>query len=178
MFDGIKFGIYCGFGFLCFVKGIGGETLATLSMLVTITAPIFGGYLAKRFETQVRPDAPVGYGRAYLYSALLYFYGSCILALAGFVYFKWFDNGNFVNAYIAALNLPDVQQSIQQSGLDTSMQVTAQQGGFNTFEDLMRSLTPAEVAAGLFNSNIFIGLILAIPTALFARTRAKHINKD
>lgn len=174
MFDGLKFGIYCAFGFICFTKGIGGETLATLSMLVTITAPIFGGYLAHRFEAQVRPDAPVGYGRGYLYSALLYFYASCILAITAFVYFNWFDNGSFVNAYMAALNRPDVQESMRQAGLDTQMQITAQEGGFDTFEGLLRSLTPVAIAAGMFNSNIFMGLFLALPTALFARTRKKN----
>ncbi len=171
MVDGLKFGLYWCFGFICMVRGFGNESLTTLGMFVTICAPILGGYLAHRFEKQVRPDGAVKYGKAYLYSALLYFYASVILALVAFAYFNWFDNGLFASSYAMLYNSPEMQEVLKQSQMDETLDTLIEQGGFESLEQMIRSISPVEIAASLFNINIMLGLLMAVPTALFALTK-------
>lgn len=178
MVDGLKFGIYWCLGFLCTVKGLGGTTLATLGMLMTLSAPFLGIYLARRFENSVRSDAPVGFGKAYLYSALLYLYASAILSIVAFIYFNWLDHGAFINSYISVISAPDMQSALRQAGLEQMFSDTAHQSGFNSFEELLRSVRPFDISMSLFDFNVFMGLILSLPTALMAIMRLKNDGKD
>lgn len=177
MVDGLKFGLYWCLGFFCVVRGLGGTTLATLGMLIVFSAPFIGIFLARKFESQVRNDAPVGFGRAYLYSALTYLYASAILAIVSFAYFNWLDHGSFINNYIAVINSPDMQSAIRQAGLEQVFSDTAKQNGFSSFEELLRSIRPVDISASLFNLNTFAGLILSLPTALLAITHPRNFNK-
>ncbi|MBR1917640.1 MAG: DUF4199 domain-containing protein [Bacteroidaceae bacterium] len=177
MLDGLLFGIYWCFGFLCAVKGVGGGGLSTLGMMVIISAPFLGCYFARRFERQVRQDEPVGYGKAYLYSALLYLYASIILALAAYAYFHWLDGGNFVSSYIALQNAPEMQQALHESGMQDFFDNAVAQSGFSSLEEMLRSIGPADIAASLFNVNIFLGLLLSLPTALVGKTRSSDLNE-
>lgn len=178
MVDGLKFGIYCCLGFLCTVKGLGGTTLATLGILVTLSAPFLGIFLARRFESSVRSDAPVGFGKAFLYSVLLYLYASIILSIVAFVYFNWLDHGAFVNSYISVISAPDMQSALRQAGLEQMFSDTAHQSGFSNFEELLRSIRPIDIAMSLFNFNIIMGIILSLPTALVALLRFRDNGKD
>lgn len=177
MLDGLLFGIYWCFGFLCAVKGVGGGGLSTLGMMVIISAPFLGCYFARRFENQVRQDEPVSYGKAYLYSALLYLYASIILALAAYAYFHWLDGGNFVSSYIALQNAPEMQQALHESGMQDFFDNAVAQSGFSSLEEMLRSIGPADIAASLFNVNIFLGLLLSLPTALVGKTRSSDLNE-
>ena len=171
MMDGLMFGLYWCFGFLCTVKGVGNSALASLGVMVIITAPVLGCYLAHRFEKQVRDDEPVSYGKAYLYSVLLYLYAAIILSVAAFIYFRWIDDGSFVTAFMAAYNAPDMQPALQQSGMQDFFNMAVKQSGFSSLEEMLRSIGPADIAASLFNANFFLGLLLALITAIFGRTR-------
>lgn len=177
MVDGLKFGIYWCLGFLCTVKGLGGTTLATLGMLITLSAPFLGIFLARRFESRVRVDAPVGFGKAYLYSVLLYLYASAILAIVAFAYFNWVDHGAFINSYISVISSPDMQSALRQAGLDQMFSDTAHQGGFSSFEELLRSIRPIDIGMSLFNFNIIMGIILSLPTALITILRFPNNGK-
>lgn len=171
MMDGLMFGLYWCFGFLCTVKGMGNSALSSLGVMVIISAPILGCYLAHRFEKQVRDDEPVSYGKAYLYSVLLYLYAAIILSVAAFVYFRWIDSGSFVTDYMAIHNSPEMQQALQQSGMQDFFNIAVKQNGFSNLEEMLRSIGPADIAASLFNANFFLGLLLALITALFGKTR-------
>ena len=174
MLYGLKFGLYWCFGFFCAVKGIGGGTLSTLGMMVIISTPFMGCYLAHRFESQVRPDGPVSYGKAYLYSALLYFYAATILALIAYIYFRWFDGGRFVDSFMAVQNTPEMQEAMRVSGMQQYLDTIVAQSGFTDLGEMLRSITPAEIAASLFNMNIFLGLLLSLITALVGKTRSTN----
>lgn len=175
MLDGLWFGLYCCFGFLCVIKGMGSSTLGSLGTMVTLSVPVLGCFFARKFERQVRDDAPVGYGKAYLYSILLYFYASLILAIFAFVYFNWFDHGVFAQNYIVALNSPEVREVMEQGNFNLMLGSASSQSGLETVEELVRSVTPVDMAAGLFNMNILIGLLLALPTAAFGCTRKRKL---
>lgn len=177
MLYGLWLGLYCSFGFLCVVRGIMNSSLGMMGLLVTVTAPVFGAFLARKFEKQVRSDAPVSYGKGYLFSALMYLYSAAILAIVAFAYFSWFDDGMFASAYISALNSPEMQQVLKSSQLNQTLSETAKQAGFSDIEEMIRGIRPVDIAASMFNTNILLGLILSIFTGLFAKTPQYAINK-
>lgn len=170
MFDGLKFGLYWCFGFLCTVKGFGNDSLSALGTLAIISAPILGCYLARRFERQVRADGAVSFGKGYLYAAFLYLYAAIILTIFAYIYFNWIDGGEFVNSYLAQINSPEMQEALKASGMQEIFDNYIAQGGFKNIEQMLRSISPVDIAASLFNTNFLLGLILALPTALFAKS--------
>ncbi len=173
MFNGLFFGVYCCVGFLCAVKGLANSGMSTLGLLITITVPIMGFYFARKFERQVREDCPVSFGRSYLYSVMLYLYASILLAIFAFAYFQWFDNGAFAHSYASLLNAPEMQEALKQSGMNRSIDETLQQTGFSSVEEMLLSVRPFDVALGMLNMNIIAGVVLAVPTALFGKTRQR-----
>lgn len=170
-FDGLFFGVYFCVGFLCTIKGISSNALSMLGFLITITAPVLGCYFANRFEKQVRVDGLVKYNRAYLYCSLMYIYASILLALFTFIYFTWLDNGSFASSYISAYYSADVQQVVKEYNWDAVLKQEMQENGFKNIEELIESIKPIDIASGILNCNITIGLLLALPTAFFARSR-------
>lgn len=173
MFNGLFFGIYCSIGFFCAVKGMTNSTMSILGLMITITVPVMGFYFARKFERQVREDAPVSFGRSYLYSLMLYLYASIVLALFVFTYFHWFDKGAFADSYVTMFNSPEVQAALKQSGMDRSIDETLRQNGFNNVREMLSSISPFDISCGILNMNILTGVVLAVPTALFGRTRRR-----
>lgn len=176
-FDGLFFGVYFCVGFLCTIKGMNSNALSMLGFLITVTAPVLGCYFANRFEKQVRDDGLVRYSRAYLYCSLMYIYASILLAMFTFVYFTWLDNGSFASNYISAYYSAEVQEVVKQNNWDSVLKQAMQENGFKNIEELIESIKPLDIASGILNSNIIIGLLLALPTALFARSRRVGIIK-
>ena len=174
MFNGLFFGLYCSAGFLCTVKGLTSGALSTLGLLITLSVPVMGCYFARKFERQVREDAPVTFGRAYLYSVLLYFYAAIVMALVAFGYFQWFDNGAFAESYAAVLSAPEMQDAMKQSGMDNYISDTLSQSGFSSVKEMLMSILPIDVALGMLNMNILAGVVLALPTALFGKSRRQR----
>ena len=71
-----------------------------------------------------------------------------------------------------------MQQAMQQSGMRDFINNAVAQSGFNSLEEMLRSIGPTDIAASLFNVNIFLGLLLSLPTALIGKTRNSDINQD
>lgn len=178
LFDGLFFGIYCCVGLLGIVKGISSDTLSALGTMVTVSVPVLGCYFAHKFERQVRGDAPVSYRRAYVYSFLIYFYASLIMAVFAFVYFQWIDSGNFVQNYMTIYNSPEMQDALSETGMTQTIDAAVRQNGFESFEDALKSIGPFDIASSVLNVNFLAGLFLALPTALFGKTRSRNINFD
>lgn len=177
MADGLFFGIYCSIGFLCMIKGVANNTLAMLGLVVTLTVPVMGCYFARKFERQVRDDAPVSFGRAYLCSVLLYIYASVLLAACVFIYFQWFDKGAFVDSYVMAFNSPETQAALKQSGMDASFDEAMRQSGFRSVREMLSSISAFDMSSTMLNMNVMAGLLLALPTALFGKTRQRDVRQ-
>ena len=148
-----------------------------LGLVVTLTVPVMGCYFARKFERQVRDDAPVSFGRAYLYSVLLYIYASVLLAACVFIYFQWFDKGAFVDSYVMAFNSPETQAALKQSGMDASFDEAMRQSGFRSVREMLSSISAFDMSSTMLNMNVMAGLLLALPTALFGKTRQRDVRQ-
>ena len=89
---GTILGLYWCIGLACLVAGFHYPLLHLLLIAVFISTPFLGFALAKHFEHQVRRDSPVFYSRGYLFSILMYFFASIVLAIVAYIYFAYFDN--------------------------------------------------------------------------------------
>ena len=63
--------------------------------------------------------------------------------------------------------------ALKQSGMDRSIDETLRQNGFNNVREMLSSISPFDISCGILNMNILTGVVLAVPTALFGRTRRR-----
>lgn len=171
MVDGLKFSILWCIGFFCFFKGVGNNTLATIAICAITFTPIAGCILAHQFKKQVVENGPINFGKAYIYSILIYLFAAIIMSIFGFAYFNWIDNGSFAETEIQALHSAEAQAAMQGTDFMAQMDLAAQREGYKNFEDAIINFSPINLAASIFNMNFFISALLALPTALFAKTR-------
>ena len=173
---GGAFGIYWCVGLLCFVAGYQIPALHTLYALILFSAPVAGIVAARYFERQVRADAPVDFGRGYLFSFMMYLYATVILAGVAYIYFSMFDHGSFAEANIARLHSEEMRQLLNTPQLKAQLDETLAATGFSSIDDLLRSITPLMITANIIDINLILALLLSFPTALIARTRKNYIQ--
>ena len=73
------------------------------------------------------------------------------------------DNGALLQALANMIDTPLAKQTYQQMGMMDTLKMMKE-----VLKDLS-ALTAFDIAVSLFNQNIMLSLILALPTALFAR---------
>ncbi len=170
----LPYGFYWIFGMLCFVCSPN-QTLFSLAFyFVFASTPIIGYKLLCRFRDRVCGGA-ITFSRGYLFTLLVYFYAALILAAAVYVYFQFFDNGTFIDNYLQALDSPEVKQAFQQE----SMKQLVNGAGLKDLKsalEAMQSVSPVVYAANILDLNIFLGLLLSVPTALLAMRRNENIQ--
>lgn len=165
----VPYGIYWTAGMLCFVNSMDYTMLSLVFYFIFASAPVAGYMLLARFRDKVC-GGTITFGRGYLFSLLTYFYAALLLAAACFAYFQFFDHGAFIDGYLRMLDSPEVKQAFEQESM---RQLT----NGNGLQDLKKALSeiqsvpPAAFAANILDFNIFIGLLLSIPTSLLAARR-------
>lgn len=167
---GTIFGLYWCIGFACLVAGFRYPLLHFFLVIIILSTPFIGFVLAGHFKRQVRADAPVFYSRGYLFSLLMYFFASIILAIVAYVYFSYFDNGFFIQANIDYLHRPEMKQILSTPEMVKQTQAILSQTGFKNLDEWFQSLTPIMIVASIIDFNIMTSIFLSIPTAFFART--------
>ncbi len=168
----LPYGIYWIIGLLCFVNSLNSSMFSLLFYFVFASAPVIGYMLLCRFRERVC-DGVISFGRGYLFSLLLYFYAAILLAAACYVYFQFFDHGAFIDGYLQMLNSPEVKQAFEQENMK---QLTNGRGldSFKKIMETMQSISPATYAANILDLNIFLGLVLSLPTSLLAVRKTTH----
>ena len=137
--------------------------LMMLSCLLFVSLPLFGFYLARRFKQQMPEDVPIGYGRAYWFSLSMMLYACLLTGVAELVYFKYLDYGAVFNAFYDLLNTPGTEQTYKQMGMKDAW------ASLKESLDMVSSLSAVDLCLSLFNQNFLFSLILAVPTAFFAK---------
>ena len=82
-----------------------------------------------------------------------------------------FDQGYILNTYAALVDQFFVQGSSDAAGM------VAYKEQIEMALDQLSMLTPIEITLQLFSNNVFWGVFLAIPTALFAMKRVPPLNQ-
>lgn len=171
------FGLYWCIGLFCLIAGFKVPALSSLSLLIILSTPILGIALARHFEKQVRIDGPVYYGRAYLFSFLMYFYASILLAGITYIYFSLFDHGAFIEANIAYMQRPEMREFMDSPDVKIQMQSMLSATGFKNVEELLRSISPIMITANIVDANLIFAVLLSFPTALISQTRINSLLK-
>lgn len=160
--DGGKLGLFWIGSFALFVLNFSFPLCGMLWMITMIATPFIIGILTRRY-TVSQLDGTITYGRAYVYSFLVTFYASLILAIAQWVYFQYIDNGFFLNQYVKIMSSQDVSNALSSMGYKIDE--------INKLIEVLRSLRPIDIALQVLWSNMIAGLIISLTTALYASSR-------
>lgn len=137
--------------------------MMTLGMLCFCVLPVVPFYFARRFRRQLPDETNVGFGRAYWFCLMMLVYASLLTAAGEYAYFKWMDDGALIQAFRNMIETPLAKQTYQEMGMMDTLKMMKEM-----LKDLS-ALTPFDIAVSLFNQNIVLSFLLALPAALFAR---------
>lgn len=157
MLLGTYMGVFWILKFILFPLGMTVPFCSLMFMALTLCVPFMGYYYARMYRNTACGGF-IGFGHAWWFTTMMYMFAAVLTAVAHYVYFRYIDQGFMVNTceeqidLIASGNLP---------GMDTYV---------NTLREALaglKRLTPIDITMQMISQNVFIGTILAVPTALF-----------
>ena len=135
-----------------------------MAMVLMLTTPFFVGLRLGKFR-DVGRDGIISFRRGWAYSVLVFFYAAVLLAIAQYVYFAYIDHGYLMQTVTQALETPEVNQALQQAGLQQAMKESLEQMGL---------LRPIDYALNVLTVNIIVGIVVGLPiAALMQRSQGK-----
>lgn len=165
------FGTYMGgfwiIKFILFPLGLTMPFLSLLFLGLTLCVPFLGFYYARMFREQ-------GYGgsinflQAWSFTVTMYIFAALLTAVAHYIYFRFIDDGFVIDTLISAYQTQ--ANMMRQSSLPDSQ---AYVDLFKQAIEMLESVNATDITLQLLSWNIFCGVLLAIPTALFVMKR-KH----
>jgi hypothetical protein len=91
------------------------------------------------------------------------------MALAQYVYFAYIDQGYLMLVFSQSLSTPEMQQMLEQAGLQKTMQEGLES---------MAAMRPIDYALNVLTVNIMAGIVLGLPIgALMQRRQPNVLNK-
>ena len=167
MYYGLVFGIiWC---ILFFMLVSPQEVLRTLAGLLFFSVPFIGFFIARHFRKTVKNDGEINYWRGFWFSLLMYIYASAILALFAYLYFRFLDNGAFVESNLKVLSRPEIKKLLEQSV------ISEDRNAYDEMLSALQNITPLAVTASVINFSSFVSIPLALVTSLFAMTRKRKL---
>jgi hypothetical protein len=137
--------------------------------LLALSTPFFVGWLLIRFRNNAL-DGSISFLRGYAYSCYTFFYASLIFAVAQYVFFRYFDNGNFLNILIESVN---VWETVYKEGqMHSGPSPAEMKEGLAMFEQL----TPIQLTFIFMMQNLFFGALLSLPIAFFCKKKPVEIK--
>lgn len=91
-------------------------------------------------------------------------FAALLTAVAHYIYIRFIDQGFILNSYETMLNSWEITYKAVP-GIDAYIEQLRE--GLSQ----VRSLTPIEITMQMMSMNVFVGSLLAIPTALFVMKR-------
>jgi len=150
--DGTILGIAWVVGFLCTMHAGISHIFATISNLLTLSTPFIVAFRLRSFRDNAT-DGIISYRRALFYCILTFFYATLLLTAVQFIWFKWFDGGNFANTQV----IPTYE-----------MMFKAYQIPKNEKEYILETIshmTPAAWSSFFMMTEMTIGIIISFPIA-------------
>lgn len=161
------FGTYMGgywiLKFILFPLGLTVPFLSFLFIGLTLGVPFMGYYYARMYRNRICKGY-INFPHAWMFTVFMYLFASLLTAVAHYIYFRFIDHGFVISTLETQINL------LAQSGVP----------GIQTYTDMykdtletVRTLTPIDLTIQMISSNVFLGSLLAIPTALFVMKHPK-----
>lgn len=167
------FGTYMGgywiLKFILFPLGLTVPFLSLLFMGLTLGVPFMGYYYVRMYRNQVCGGA-ISFPQAWIFTVFMYIFAALLTAVAHYIYFRYIDNGFILNTcetqidMLAQSNVPRIEGYIDM---------------YRDALEMARTYTPIDITIQIMSTNVFIGSVLAIPTALLVMKRKKpEVNTE
>ena len=163
MLFGAYLGVYWIVGAAFFPLGLAYPLLFLLFIGFVIGGPFVGYHYVRLYRKQAC-GGYISFAHAWLFAMLMYVFAALLAAAAHYIYFRFIDGGYIINTYTALIN-DFFAQSEATAGMSAYKEQLEQ-----ALEQLSR-LSPIDITMQIFSNNIFWGMLLAIPTALFAKKK-------
>ena len=147
--------------FVCYVLGLASPGLGLVAMILAIISPFVAYRRLKHYRDEV-VDGVLSFKRGWGYAVLLFMYGSLILAAVQFVYFAFIDKGYFASAFANMMSDAETTAAISKMGLTDALA----QG-----IESLRTMRPIDLVLNILTSNLFLGLLMAVPIAAVAKRK-------
>ena len=161
------FGTYMGgfwiLKFILFPLGLTNQFISFLYMGLTVCVPFMGYRFARMYRDHVCGGS-ISFLHAWVFTIFMYIFAALLAAVAHYIYFRFIDQGFVINAYESQVNL------LSQSN------IPGMERYIDTFQetlDVAKSLTPIDITMQVLSVNVFLGSLLALPTALLVMKRQK-----
>lgn len=163
---GTLMGIFWTLKFILFPMGMEMPVLLVAFFLLTfIGVPVLGFRFAQQYRNR-ECQGCINFGKAFLFTAFMYFFAALFVTIAHYVYFRYMDNGLIVTTYQDMLT--------QMTSIATTEDMKASLDQFQQALDLIAGLSPLEICIQLITQNIFYCTLLALPTALLVMRKPKN----
>lgn len=170
MLFGAYLGIYWIIGAAFFPLGLRNSLFLLLFMIMVVGGP----FIAYRYVKTYRETAcggSISFSHAWVFTTLMYVFSALLAAAAHYIYFRFIDQGFIINTYTDMVNELFSQEAASVPGMESYHEQMKQAC------EQLSSLTPIEITMQLFSNNIFWGILLGIPTALFAMRKKKENDR-
>lgn len=127
--------------------------------LMALCTPFLMAWFTIRFREGAL-DGKISFRRAFAFNCYTFFYASLIFALIQFVYFKWLDQGRFLQVISEGVRLLEAYSS-QRGGV----------AQYKTGLQLMSQMSAIQLAFTFMMQNLFIGFIISFPIAFFCHRK-------
>ncbi|MBQ8702079.1 MAG: DUF4199 domain-containing protein [Prevotella sp.] len=159
--DGAIMGALWVISFASFVLSFSYPVLGTCSLILGIVSLVLNIMRLRAFRNEILEGA-ISFRRAFFYSMLTYLYASIILVLAQLIYFKFIDHGTLMGQYLTLLSSDNLRQALMQAYGITDKELSQA-------VSMLRAMRPTDIALQFFMMNLFMGVVISLPTALFIR---------
>lgn len=152
---------------MSFALTLGGLTVAFLGLAgnaLMFVSPVFAFLRVRKFRDYARMGY-ISFGRAMMYSVVMFLYTSLIFALAQYIYFAYMDNGYMTGALMKILDSEEMQAAANPYGMTTDQ--------MKEMFGQMSQIPPIEMALNFMSINVTIGIVFSLPIALLVRRRPK-----
>lgn len=160
--DGAILAVLWVLSFVCYLVGLSHPMLSTIAFGLMLLTPFALARLLRHYRDKVLSGV-VSVRRGWLFSVLVFFYASLLLAIVQYVYFAFIDKGYMLAMFGQMVSEPAMQQQLQQMGMAESLQEAQQQ---------LASIRPIDLVLNLLTGNILTGMVLALPIAVIMRRQS------
>lgn len=161
---GTGMGLFWAFKFILFPLGLMIPLLQLLFLILTIAVPIVGYKFAKRFREQCC-EGVVTFSRAFLFTTFMYMYAAILVAVVHYIYFRFIDNGFIISTY------QTLWDQVKETATANLMPALEQ---YDEAINLIAGMTPLDLTLQMISNNIFVGILMTVPTALLVMRKKKN----
>ena len=135
---------------------------------LTLCVPFMAYYYVRMYRNVVC-GGTISFLHAWIFTVFMYMFAALLTAVAHYIYIRFIDQGFILNSYETMLNSWETMLNNPTykavPGIDAYIEQLRE--GLSQ----VRSLTPIEITMQMMSMNVFVGSLLAIPTALFVMKR-------